>query len=67
MSVAIIDSGRGSDTAAVAHDRLGLRASVIGLVAAVGGDVRIWSTPGAGTTILLSVPLGRWPAGEESP
>ncbi|NYD66942.1 sensor histidine kinase [Agromyces atrinae] len=67
LTVAVVDAGRGFDTETVAHDRLGLRASIIGLVSAVGGDVRIWSTPGAGTTILLSVPLGVRATGEEAP
>jgi len=56
VSVLVVDAGRGFDTAAVATDRLGLDESVRGRLAEVSGDVVLWSVPGEGTTVLLTVP-----------
>jgi signal transduction histidine kinase len=56
ISVMIIDSGRGFSEELVASDRLGLRQSVRRRIEGVGGDVRLWSTPGRGTSILIRVP-----------
>jgi signal transduction histidine kinase len=56
VTVMVIDHGRGFDPELVAGDRLGLRSSVISRVAAHGGAVRIWSTPGNGTSVLIRVP-----------
>lgn len=64
VSVMITDQGAGFDPAAVGPDRLGLRASVIERMAAVGGDARIWSSPGAGTSIVITAPAL---SGEEVP
>jgi signal transduction histidine kinase len=58
VSVLVVDAGRGFDTAAVAGDRLGLDDSVRGRLAEVAGDVVLWSAPGEGTSVLLSVPTG---------
>lgn len=58
VSVLVVDAGRGFDTAAVAGDRLGLDESVRGRLAEVSGDVVLWSAPGEGTSVLLSVPAG---------
>jgi signal transduction histidine kinase len=58
VSVLVVDAGRGFDTAAVAGDRLGLDDSVRGRLAEVSGDVVLWSAPGEGTSVLLSVPAG---------
>lgn len=55
-TIMVIDEGRGFDPDAVPADRLGLRVSVIERVEAVGGYVRIWSSPGNGTSVLISVP-----------
>lgn len=57
ISVMIIDSGKGFDQRAVGADRLGLRASVHSRIRDVGGAVQVWSTPGAGTSILLQLPV----------
>jgi len=38
-------------------DRLGLRRSVRDRIESIGGTVQVWSTPGRGTSIVLSVPL----------
>ena len=55
-SVMVIDHGSGFDPAAVASDRLGLRSSVIRRIEEFGGSVRVWSTPGNGTSVMLSMP-----------
>jgi signal transduction histidine kinase len=56
VSVLVVDAGRGFDTAAVEADRLGLADSVRGRLAEVKGDVVLWSVPGEGTSVMLSVP-----------
>jgi signal transduction histidine kinase len=55
-TIMVIDEGVGFDPAAVPEDRLGLRVSVTQRVEAVGGYVRVWSSPGNGTSVLISVP-----------
>jgi hypothetical protein len=57
LTIAIIDSGTGFDEALVPADRIGLRTSIRGRIEYVGGTVRLWSTEGIGTTVVLSVPL----------
>jgi signal transduction histidine kinase len=56
VSVMIIDAGRGFSADLIASDRLGLRQSVRRRIESVGGEVRLWSTPGRGTSILIRVP-----------
>jgi hypothetical protein len=53
----VSDDGVGFDPGSVASDRLGLRASVVGRVEAADGTVRIFSAPGDGTSILITLPL----------
>lgn len=55
-TVMVIDDGVGFDTGAVADDRLGLRSAVVNRIESHGGSVRVWSGPGEGTSVLLSVP-----------
>jgi signal transduction histidine kinase len=57
ITVMISDGGVGFDPLAVPRDRLGLRTSVVARVEEVGGTVRVWSAPGAGSSIMLRVPL----------
>jgi signal transduction histidine kinase len=57
ITVIVTDQGIGFDPAAIADDRLGLRLSVIDRVESVGGTVRVWSSEGAGTSIVLRVPV----------
>ena len=57
VTVMVTDEGVGFDPAKVAHDRLGLRASIEARIEAVGGTVQIWSTPGSGTSIAMSIPV----------
>jgi len=61
VTVMVVDHGAGFDPSAVADDRLGLRASVESRIQAHGGTVRVWSTPGSGTSVLISVPGERPP------
>lgn len=56
VSIMVNDDGIGFDTAALDSDRLGLRASVHARIEALGGRATVWSTPGSGTSVLLSVP-----------
>jgi signal transduction histidine kinase len=56
VTVMVVDNGRGFEPDGVPHDRLGLRSAVMDRVQAHGGSVRIWSRPGSGTSVLLSVP-----------
>ena len=64
ISVMITDSGRGFDTQATSSERLGLRLSVYDRIHAVGGSVNLWSSPGAGTAILLTIPVLSGQAGK---
>ncbi|MCU1480082.1 MAG: histidine kinase [Subtercola sp.] len=52
----VTDSGVGFDTAEVASGRLGITESVVARIRDVGGNARIFSAPGAGTTVVLEVP-----------
>jgi signal transduction histidine kinase len=65
ITIVVSDNGVGFDPAAVAHDRLGVRASIVGRIEAIGGSVRIWSTPGAGTSVIITVPGERVTEHEE--
>ncbi|RQP12566.1 MAG: hypothetical protein EAS51_02345 [Microbacteriaceae bacterium] len=56
VSVTVIDEGVGFDPDTVPHDRLGLSESVRGRIERLGGRVRVWSSPGSGTSVHLSVP-----------
>jgi signal transduction histidine kinase len=56
VTVMVIDHGRGFDPTAVAEDRIGLRSAVVNRISALGGSVRVWSTPGNGTSVLISLP-----------
>jgi signal transduction histidine kinase len=56
ITVMVTDAGRGFDTRTNNPERLGLRLSVQERIQSVGGSVQVWSSPGAGTAILLAVP-----------
>ncbi|WP_213814522.1 sensor histidine kinase [Glaciihabitans sp. dw_435] len=58
VSVMVLDSGKGFDPKSTRADRLGLRQSVTGRMTQSGGTAQIWSTPGNGTAVLLTVPAG---------
>jgi len=55
--VMVIDSGSGFVEQSVGGDRLGLRQSIRGRIEGVGGSVQVWTTPGVGTSVSLTVPL----------
>jgi hypothetical protein len=63
VSVMVIDAGRGFSEHLVGTDRLGLRQSVRRRIESVNGEVRLWSTPGRGTSVLIQVPANPSPGG----
>ena len=52
----VTDAGAGFVLGENDTDRLGFSESVVGRVGSVGGSVRVFSTPGSGTTVVLEVP-----------
>jgi signal transduction histidine kinase len=60
----VSDAGRGFDPDRVPPDRLGLRSAVYRRVQSAGGTVKLWSSPGKGTSVLFSLPLLSPPTAE---
>lgn len=58
VTVAVVDSGVGFDEREIPMDRIGLRTSIRARIEQEGGTIRLWSTRGIGTTIVLTVPEG---------
>jgi signal transduction histidine kinase len=52
----VTDSGVGFDLEGIEDDKFGFRESVIGRLREVGGNARLFSSPGSGTTVVLEVP-----------
>jgi signal transduction histidine kinase len=52
----VTDSGIGFDLAGIDEDKLGFKESVVGRLREVGGNARLFSSPGSGTTVVLEVP-----------
>jgi len=52
----VTDSGVGFQLDEVAAERLGFKESVVSRLRDVGGDARLFSAPGAGTTVVLEAP-----------
>ncbi|MET1044401.1 MAG: ATP-binding protein [Microbacteriaceae bacterium] len=52
----VTDSGVGFELDAIGEHKLGFRESVVGRLHEVGGNARLFSTPGQGTTVVLEVP-----------
>lgn len=52
----VTDAGVGFDPESIDAARLGFTESVVARLRDVGGDVRVFSTPGSGTTVMLEVP-----------
>lgn len=52
----VTDSGVGFDIADIDEAKLGFTESVVGRLREVGGSARLFSAPGAGTTVALEVP-----------
>jgi len=57
ITIMITDQGTGFDMSAVPADRLGVRGSIIDRIEAVGGSAQIWSTPGRGTSVVVTIPF----------
>jgi hypothetical protein len=57
VTVLVVDAGRGFSESDAAADRMGLRHSVRTRVEQAGGAVRLWSTPGRGTSVMIRVPV----------
>ena len=55
-TVMVVDDGRGFDEQQTGADRMGLRNSVRERIGRVGGDVQVWTSPGSGTSVMMSVP-----------
>jgi signal transduction histidine kinase len=55
-TVMVVDDGRGFDEQQTGADRMGLRNSVRERIGRVGGEVQVWSSPGSGTSVMMSVP-----------
>ena len=58
LAVTIIDGGTGFDVESVPVDRMGLKLSVKDRIEQCGGSVRVWSSEGQGTAVMLQLPLG---------
>ena len=52
----VTDSGVGFELDTVSAERLGFKESVVNRLREVGGDARLFSAPGAGTTVVLEAP-----------
>lgn len=52
----VTDSGRGFDVASIGEGRLGFSESIVARLRDVGGNARLFSSPGSGTTVVLEVP-----------
>ncbi|HEX4058817.1 MAG TPA: ATP-binding protein [Galbitalea sp.] len=52
----VTDSGVGFDLEGIDDDKFGFRESVIARLRDVGGNARLFSSPGSGTTVVLEVP-----------
>ncbi len=57
VTIMVTDEGVGFDPTAIADDRLGVRESIAGRIEAAGGTVQLWSAPGSGTSIVMTVPI----------
>ena len=52
----VTDAGRGFDVASIDEGRLGFTESIVARLRDVGGNARLFSSPGSGTTVVLEVP-----------
>jgi signal transduction histidine kinase len=53
LRVVGLDDGRGFDPNAIAPTRLGIRESIVHRMSVVGGEARVLSRPGRGTTVVI--------------
>ncbi|MFJ3383961.1 MULTISPECIES: sensor histidine kinase [unclassified Curtobacterium] len=66
-TVMVVDDGRGFDEQETGADRMGLRNSVRERIGRVGGDVQVWSSPGTGTSVMMSVPYAALTGSVQTP
>lgn len=52
----VTDAGKGFDVASIEEGRLGYTESIVARLRDVGGNARLFSSPGSGTTVVLEVP-----------
>ncbi len=52
----VTDAGKGFDVASIGEGRLGYTESIVARLRDVGGNARLFSSPGSGTTVVLEVP-----------
>ncbi|MFF1571892.1 sensor histidine kinase [Leifsonia sp. NPDC058292] len=52
----VTDAGKGFDVATIGEGRLGFTESIVARLRDVGGNARLFSSPGSGTTVVLEVP-----------
>ncbi|MEO7015414.1 MAG: ATP-binding protein [Leifsonia sp.] len=52
----VTDAGKGFDLAGIEEGRLGYTESIVARLRDVGGNARLFSSPGSGTTVVLEVP-----------
>ena len=57
VATTVIDGGVGFDLDAVPEDRMGIKLSVRNRIEQSGGSVRIWTSPGQGTAVMLQLPV----------
>jgi signal transduction histidine kinase len=62
----VTDAGVGFDISDIDEAKLGFTESVVARLRDVGGNARLFSAPGSGTTVVLEVPRGDVPRGEAS-
>jgi signal transduction histidine kinase len=52
----VTDAGKGFDVGSIQEGRLGYTESIVARLRDVGGNARLFSSPGSGTTVVLEVP-----------
>jgi signal transduction histidine kinase len=52
----VTDAGKGFDVTTIEEGRLGFTESIVARLRDVGGNARLFSSPGSGTTVVLEVP-----------
>ena len=52
----VTDAGKGFDVSTIEEGRLGFTESIVARLRDVGGNARLFSSPGSGTTVVLEVP-----------
>lgn len=56
VTAMVVDSGVGFNPQHVSPDRLGIRGSIVGRIEQHGGTVKVWSSPGSGTSVVIHLP-----------